>query len=121
MNKTVIGFTLALGFISLCATEALAADGAAPSTSVTAPVNSIVYKASTVPSQFTGTVNDNPGSAVGVNANSTTFTLQRGSDSKYWNGSTATWQTTSTNQPTTRAATSNNSSVNWTNSATLPT
>src|SRR6266542_3141297 len=119
MKKTFIASTLALAFISLCATEVLAADSQAPTATVTAPASGTNYKASSVPSPFTGTVADNPGSAVGVTANSTTFTLQRASDSKYWSGST--WQTAAANLATTHAATTDNSTVTWSSSGTLPT
>src|SRR5207253_1534233 len=64
-------------------------DSTAPTTaSVTTPAGGTSFRAATVPSSFSGSVADNSG-GVGLNANSTTFTLRRSSDSNYWNG--ATW------------------------------
>src|SRR6266498_4413792 len=80
MKRRFIASTLALGFISLCASEALANDSQAPTALVTAPTNGSAFKASAVPSSFTGTVADNGGgggNTVGLNASSTKFTLQR--------------------------------------------
>src|ERR1051325_1071310 len=120
MKRTSLSYLLALGFISLCATEAFAADTVGPTTTVTAPANGNAYTSATVPTQFTGTVADAGGSPVaGLNANSTTFTLRRPGDNFYWTGST--WSSSSNALATTHAATSGTAQVNWTNSATLPT
>src|SRR5205814_22157 len=55
-------------------------DNTAPATaSVTSPAGGSSYRATTVPASFSGSVADNT-SGVGLNANSTTFTLQRASD-----------------------------------------
>src|SRR5207249_2723581 len=65
-------------------------DSTAPATaSVTAPVDGTFYTASAVPATFTGSAADNAG-GLGLNSNSTTFTLQRATDGYYWTGTT--WQ-----------------------------
>ena len=76
------------------------------------------FRAATVPATFSGSAADNSGGA-GLNANSTTFTLQRGSDGNYWTG--AAWQVAIFNLATTHSATTSNTAATWTNSATLPT
>src|SRR5439155_1717495 len=86
--------------------------------SVTTPADGSAYRAATVPATFSGSAADNSG-GVGLNANSTTFTLQRSSDSNYWTGSA--WQVAAFNLATTHAATTSNTAVTWTSSATLPT
>ena len=48
-----------------------------------------------------------------------TFTLQRASDSKYWNGSS--WVTALTRLTTTHSASSGSTSIDWTSSSSLPT
>src|SRR5204862_496953 len=94
-------------------------DSAAPTTaSVTTPANGSLFRAATVPASFSGSAADNSG-GVGLNANSTTFTLKRGSDSFYWTGSA--WQSAAFNLATTHSATTGNTAVTWTSSATLPT
>src|SRR5437899_5236940 len=85
--------------------------------SVTTPATGN-YRALTMPSSFSGSAADNSG-GVGLNANSTTFTLQRGSDSFYWTGSA--WQAGVANLATTHGATSSNTAATWTSSATMPT
>src|SRR5437667_236814 len=86
--------------------------------SVTAPVNGTVYGPATVPATFSGSAADNSGGA-GLSANSTTFTLQRPSDNFYWTGTT--WQSGVFNLATAHSATTSNTAVTWTSSATLPT
>src|SRR5438876_271206 len=86
--------------------------------SVTAPVNGTVYGPTTMPATFSGSAADNSG-GVGLAVNSTTFTLQRPSDNFYWTGTT--WQSAVFNLATTHSATSSNTAVTWTSSATLPT
>src|SRR5439155_11207059 len=55
-------------------------DSSAPATaSVTTPAGGSSFRASTVPASFSGSVADNSG-GVGLNANSTTFTLKRSTD-----------------------------------------
>src|SRR5205823_14222963 len=76
------------------------------------------FQAAGVPASWTGSAADNSGGA-GLNANSTTFTLQRGSDSNYWTGSA--WQAGAANLATTHAATTSGTAATWTSSATLPT
>src|SRR5207245_590601 len=71
-----------------------------------------------VPASFSGSVADNTG-GVGLAANSTTFTLQRGSDGWYWTGSA--WQSAVFNLAASNGATSGSTAATWTNSATLPT
>src|SRR5207247_1461762 len=61
-------------------------------------------------------VADNAG-GVGLTTNSTTFTLRR-TNGDYWNG--AAWQATVFNLAASNSATSGNTSVTWTSSATLP-
>src|SRR5207247_398029 len=94
-------------------------DKTAPTTaSVTTPANGSTYGASTVPANWSGSVADNSGGA-GLNANSTTFTLQRSSDSNYWTGSA--WQSGVFNLAATHAATSGSTAATWTSSVTFPT
>src|SRR5262249_39470726 len=93
-------------------------DSTAPATaSVTMPAGGSLFRAATVPASFSGSVADNTGGA-GLNANSTTFTLRRGSDNFYWTGSV--WQAAAVNLATTQAATTGNTSATWTANATLP-
>ncbi len=95
------------------------ADSTPPTTaSVTTPADGSVFRAATVPSTFSGSAADNAG-GLGLSANSTTFTLKRSTDNNFWNGST--WQASAFNLATTHTATTSNTSVGWTNSATLPT
>src|SRR5207253_1219925 len=94
-------------------------DSTAPTTaSVTTPANGSAFRTATVPASFSGSAADNNG-GVGLNANSTTFTLQRSSDSFYWTGSA--WQAGAANLATTHSATTSNTAATWTSSATLPT
>src|SRR5205823_6363008 len=86
--------------------------------SVTTPANGSVFRAATAPASFSGSAADNSGGG-GLNANSTAFTLQRGSDSFYWTGSA--WQAGVANLPTIHGATTSNTPVTWTDNATLPT
>src|SRR5919201_1509701 len=74
-------------------------------------------RAATVPPSFSGSVADNAG-GVGLNANSAIFTLQRASDSNYWNGSS--WQASAFNLATTHSATTGNTAATWTSSAAMP-
>src|SRR5439155_1079083 len=91
-------------------------DKTAPITaSVTGPANGGIYGGATVPASFSGAAADNNG-GVGLNANSTTFTLQRGSDSSYWTGSA--WQAGVFNLVTTQNGTTGNTAGAWTSSAT---
>src|SRR5438034_271553 len=87
-------------------------------TSVTTPADGSTFRAATVPATFSGSAADNSGGA-GLNANSTTFALQRSSDSFYWTGSA--WQAGAANLATTHAATTSGTAATWTSSATLPT
>src|SRR5439155_225048 len=94
-------------------------DGTAPTTaSVTTPANGSAFRPATVPASFSGSAADNSGGA-GLSANSTTFTLQRSSDSNYWTGSA--WQAGEADLATTHSGTSGNTAATWTSSATLPT
>src|SRR5438034_902027 len=86
--------------------------------SVTAPVDGTLYGPTTLPAAFSGSAADNSG-GVGLSANSTTFTLRRPTDNFYWTGTT--WQSAVFNLATTHSATSSNTAVTWTSSATLPT
>src|SRR5207247_1209495 len=76
------------------------------------------YGAAAVPASFSGSATDNNG-GVGLNANSTTFTLQRSSDNFYWAGSA--WQAAVSNLAATHSATTSNTAAAWASSATLPT
>jgi len=100
-------------------------DGGSPSdttdpvvASVTTPSDGAYYKASSMPSAFSGWAADNSGGS-GLAANSTTFTLQRGSDSAYWDGTD--WVESETWLATTHDATSDGSTVTWTDAIDLPT
>ena len=93
-------------------------DDTAPAVaSVATPSATSFFQASAVPATFSGGAADNVG-GVGLNANSTTFTLKNATG-QYWNGST--WQPTVFNLPGNNSATSGNMAVTWTSSATLPT
>src|SRR5437879_5170011 len=83
--------------------------------SVTSPAGGSVLRTATVPASFGGNVADNAGGS-GLNANTTTFTLQRASDSFYWNGSA--WQATVFNLAANNTATSGGTSTAWTSAAT---
>src|SRR5262249_33598255 len=85
--------------------------------SVTTPAGGSSFKVSAVPASFSGSVADNSG-GVGLNANSATFTLKRGSDNYYWTGST--WQATAFNLAATNNATTGSAAATWTSSAALP-
>src|SRR5205814_2827178 len=62
-------------------------DNTSPVTaSVTTPVDGTLYNGSSAPTTFSGSAADNSGGS-GLNANSSTFTLQR-PNGDYWNGST---------------------------------
>src|SRR5207237_1069881 len=94
-------------------------DKTAPTTaSVTTPASGSLFRAATVPATFGGSMADNTGGA-GLNANSTTFTLQRSSDNFYWTGSA--WQSAAVNLAASNGATTSNTAATWTSSATLPT
>src|SRR5260370_1939321 len=71
-----------------------------------------------MPATFGGSAADNSGGS-GLNANSTTFTLQRGSDNNYWTG--LAWQAGVLNLTTTHSATTSSTVATWTSNATLPT
>ena len=93
-------------------------DNTAPGTaSVTTPANGSAFRAPTVPASFSGSVADNAG-GVGLNADSTTFTLQR-PDGQYWTGSA--WQVAVFNLAATNSATTGNTVATWTSNATMPT
>src|SRR5947208_3128676 len=90
-----------------------------PSTaSVTTPADGSMYRAATVPASFSGSAADGTGGS-GLNANSTTLTLQRNADNFYWTGTA--WQVGVFNLATTHSATTSNTAAAWTSSATLPT
>src|SRR5207245_249970 len=94
-------------------------DSTAPATaSVTTPAGGSSFRAGTVPASFGGGVADNSG-GIGLNANSTTFTLQRSSDSKFWNGSA--WQAGAFALVATNVATTGSTAATWTSNVTLPT
>src|SRR5439155_624198 len=54
----------------------------------------------------------------GLNANSTTFTLKRSTDSFYWTGSA--WQAAAFSLAASNAATSGGTAATWASSATMP-
>ncbi len=93
-------------------------DSTAPVTAtVTTPSGGNDFRAMTVPAAFSGSAADNVG-GVGLFANITTFTLERSTDSEYWNGSV--WQMNVYNLAATENATTGSTAVPWTSSATLP-
>src|SRR5204863_165471 len=93
-------------------------DKTAPATaSVTTPASGSSFTAAAMPASFGGSVADNTG-GVGLTANSTTFTLQRCTDSNYWKSSG--WQATAVNLATTHSATTSNTAATWTSCAALP-
>src|SRR5262249_38860720 len=85
--------------------------------SVTTPANGSFLQTATVPASFSGGVADNT-NGVGLNANSATFTLRRGSDGFYWTGSA--WQAAAFSLAATNSATTGSTAATWTSSATLP-
>src|SRR5213078_1276767 len=93
-------------------------DRTAPTASVTTPANGSVFQAAAVPASFSGSAADNNG-GVGLNANGTTFTLQRSSDNFYWTSSA--WQSAAFNLATTHSATTGNTAAAWTDTGALPT
>ncbi|HUL99755.1 MAG TPA: hypothetical protein VLU24_10180, partial [Mycobacterium sp.] len=96
-------------------------DALAPTTAtVTNPSGGAFFRATAVPSAFSGSAADNSG-GIGLNANSTTFTLQRVADGWYWDG-VSSWQATSTpiSLATTHAATTGGASVTWSSNVPLP-
>src|SRR5439155_3688186 len=90
---------------------------APPVAAAVTPPDSSNYRPLTMPATFTGSAADNSG-GVGLNANSTTFTLQRGSDSFYWTGSA--WQSAAFSLATTHSAQQGGQAVAWTSNASLP-
>src|SRR5207302_1018135 len=93
-------------------------DKTAPATaSVTTPTGGSSFRAATVTASFGGSVADNAG-GVGLNANSTTFTLKRASDNNYWTGSA--WQAAAFSLAASNAAASGGTAATWTSSANLP-
>src|SRR5207247_10664288 len=99
-------------------TTGVIVDTTSPATaSVTTPASGSLFRTATVPASFSGSVTDNA-TGVGLNANSTTFTLRR-PNGNYWNGST--WQTTVFNLATTHSATTDGTTATWTSNVTLPT
>jgi outer membrane protein OmpA-like peptidoglycan-associated protein/5-hydroxyisourate hydrolase-like protein (transthyretin family) len=96
----------------------VAADTSMPTTAtVTTPSDGSAYYPGTMPTAFSGQAADDP-SGAGLNADSTTFRLQRSSDSYYWNG--LDWQAAPLDLATTQAATTGGTSVTWTHTAGLP-
>src|SRR5204862_242066 len=86
-------------------------DSTAPTTAaVTTPSDGTIFRAGTVPASFSGNVTDNS-DGIGLNANSATFTLQRSSDSNYWNGST--WQSAAFNLTAPNNATTGSTAAAW--------
>src|SRR5439155_24905084 len=97
-------------------TASVRVDTTVPATAaVTAPANASVLRAATVPSFFKGNAADNSG-GVGLNSNSTTFTLKRSADA-YWTGTA--WQAGAFPLATSHGSTTGNASTTWTSSATL--
>src|SRR5205814_646220 len=93
-------------------------DRRAPTTaSVTTPSGGSIFRAATAPAAFSGSVADNAG-GVGLNADSATFTLERSSDSKFWNGTS--WVATSFALAATNGATTGSTPAAWTSNVTLP-
>src|SRR5204863_506041 len=102
--KLVVTATDKVGNTFTGATTTFKLDNTNPTTAtVTTPASGSTYGAPTVPASWSGSVADNSGGA-GLNANSTTFILQRGSDNFYWTGSA--WQSGVFNLAATHAATS---------------
>src|SRR5439155_10247055 len=85
---------------------------------VTTPADGTAYQVATMPATFIGNVADNTG-GVGLNANtSTTFTLERNSDTNYWNGTT--WQTAVFSLTVTNIATTGDTTATWGKGTGLP-
>jgi len=81
------------------------------------PSNTNHYRPATMPTSFSGKAKDNAGGG-GLNANSVTFYIKSASDNNYWTGST--WTSSITWLPTVHVATTGDTEVTWTSSATLP-
>src|SRR5439155_306984 len=93
-------------------------DATPPTLAVTTtPGDGGAFAGATAPATFSGNVADNA-AGTGLNANLTTFTLQRGSDNFYWTGSA--WQSAVFNLGATNAATTSNTVAAWTSAATPP-
>ncbi len=92
-------------------------DNGSPSVSIGSHINNASYTVTTVPAHIGGKANDNS-AGLGLNVNSTTFTLQRLSDGAYWNGSS--WVAGLYNLATSHPQTNLGTSVDWVSSATLP-
>src|SRR5205823_5085748 len=113
--KDIPGNSATLTFTPPTTTGVLVDTSAPVTASVTTPANGSSFRAATVPASFSGSAADNSGGS-GLNANSTTFTLQRSSDSNYWNGSA--WQAGISNLATTHSATTSNTAATWTSGVT---
>ncbi|MFL5946525.1 MAG: beta strand repeat-containing protein [Gaiellaceae bacterium] len=109
-DKVGNSFTGAASTFTLDSTNPAAA-------SVTTPAGGNLFRAATVPATFGGSAADNSG-GVGLAANSTKFTLQRGSDNFYWTGTA--WQAAPVNLAATNTATSGGGTTTWTDNVTLP-
>ncbi|MBI2860233.1 MAG: Ig-like domain repeat protein, partial [Chloroflexi bacterium] len=90
-------------------------DPVPPATVTVSP--DLFYGAATAPASFSGTAADDS-LGMGLDANSTTFSLQRGSDAKYWTGSA--WQSGVAWLATNHNSTTGGAPVNWTSSAAVP-
>jgi Galactose oxidase, central domain len=84
--------------------------------SVSVPANGSSFTAATVPGIFSGNAADNT-NGVGLDANTTTLTLQR-PDGMYWTGST--WVVAVTPLSTTHPATTSDTTATWTRSTGMP-
>jgi large repetitive protein len=73
------------GNVSIATAFTYTLDAMAPTTASITGFTAGTYNGANVPTTFGGNVGDDP-AGVGLFANSTTFTLQRASDSKYWSG-----------------------------------
>jgi len=97
--------------------DASVPDTTPPTVTVTAPEDTASFTTTAPPTSVTGTAADN-NNGIGLAANSTTFSLQRSSDEKYWNG--VAWVSGVTFLGTSHPATNQNEVVTWTLSVSLP-
>lgn len=97
--------------------DATVPDKGQPSVEVTSHIHNSSYTTTTVPNFVKGSSADNS-AGFGLNANSTTFTLQRISNGQYWNGSS--WAESLFNLPTAHPETTLGARVTWKSVSALP-
>lgn len=85
--------------------------------SVSSQTNGASYTSISVPNSIAGTAADNS-TGLGLNSNSTTFTLSRASDGFYWSG--LSWSSSAASLLTIHGSTAVNNIASWTSGSSLP-